>query len=41
MESIVGADGVEVDTGEIEGVATSAAGGEEEAEEPAPVKALV
>lgn len=40
LERVVGADGVEVDAGEIEGAAAPAAGGEEEAEEPAPVAAV-
>jgi len=40
LERVVGADGVEVDAGEIEGPAASTAGGEQEAEEPAPVAAI-
>nr|CAB3485458.1 unnamed protein product [Digitaria exilis] len=40
LERVVGADGVEVDAGEVERAAAPAGGGEEEAEQPAPVAAV-
>lgn len=40
LERVIGADGVEVDAGEVERAAAHTAGGEEEAEQPAPVAAV-
>jgi hypothetical protein len=41
VEGVVGADGVEIDAGEVDGAAVAAgAGGEEEAQEAAPVAAV-